>query len=79
MAERYKSFSPPSSPSEGGEGGGEGEKAGGDFCLVERCTAEGEVVLWLREVFKTAAKKYKDKYNIEPEPKMLHVLMHARV
>ena len=70
MAERYKSFTPP----EVEEG-----KEGGQFCLVERCTAEGEVVLWLREVFKTAAEKYKAKYNIEPDQKLLPILMHARV
>ena len=83
MAERYKSFSPPSEGGEGEEGGEEGKEGeegkGAEFCLVERCTAEGEVVLWLREVFKTAGEKYKEKYNIKPDPKMLHILMHARV
>ena len=46
---------------------------------MERCTAESEVVLWLREVFKTAGEKYREKYNIIPNDKLLGILMHAQV
>ena len=33
----------------------------------------------MREVFKTVGEKYREKYNIIPNDKLLGILMHAQV